>query len=292
MIGAIVGGAANLIGGAGGISGLAKGLGGLFSGGGGIGKMLGGLLGGKADAGGGSQPVTQFFGDIKNMLSQLIQGQGGGGGGQPMSSPATSGSQPNCCAGLGHYGNDTKIGGRGSDRLDGGAGHDALYGGKGADSLNGGSGDDYLSGGRGGDVLRGGSGTNTMMGGSGNDIYVIEHGSRNEITERKGHDTLVLDGNREDYNVSRRGNDMIIESRDGQTEVIIRNQHGGPDIENFQFTGKPLPSSDCAGSGHACTPPPHDIICGEPDNDGMHGGWRGDDLMMCGHDRPRAFDRN
>jgi len=168
---------------------------------------------------------------------------------------------------------------------------DNQIGSKRSDTLTGSGANDTLFGGKGNDVLKGGGGNNDLRGGRNNDTYIIEHGSQNTITEQKGTDTLVLDGKREDYDVSFRGRDMLIESKDGQTSVVIKNQIGGPDIENFEFTGKPLSGNDGKTSGGGdtgdCGCSSNNDMVGGSGNDTMYGG-PGDDTMY-GDDRPYAL---
>ena len=116
---------------------------------------------------------------------------------------------------LGAGGNDALNGLDGNDWLEGGDGRDTLSGGNGDDVLVGGRGDDTLSGGTGDDTLIGGAGANRLDGGAGHDVYVLEHGTYNEIVDqdRAGDETIRLPDNMRlaDFYAARLDNDLIMQ---------------------------------------------------------------------------------
>ena len=170
----------------------------------------------------------------------------------------------------GGCGDDRLHGGRGRDHLEGGCGDDRLHGGRGRDHLEGGCGDDHLYGGRGRDILEGGHGHNHLNGGRGSDRYIIENGSDNIIRDGKGrNDTVVLDGDRDDYNFERRGNDLIITGEDG-TRVVVKDQFSGGGVDKLKFddeTVKKRDFDDLLCDDHGCEPcDPEPPSCGGGDH--------------------------
>ncbi|MEQ9694818.1 hypothetical protein [Shimia sp. SDUM112013] len=71
---------------------------------------------------------------------------------------------------------------------------DRLFGYAGNDLLNGGNGNDSLYGGLGRDTLNGGDGDGLLVGGNGFDTDIFDGGT--------GHDTLVLQGARAEYDIA------------------------------------------------------------------------------------------
>ena len=132
----------------------------------------------------------------------------------------------------GGAGADQLIGGAGNDVLDGGAGNDTLLGGAGDDQLTGGDGDDILDGGEGHDVLLGGAGNDRLIGGGGNDV--IDGGD--------GIDTVVLSGERTNYEITLQ---VAIDRF-----TIVDKRVGSPDgtdlaaIEIFEFSDKTVTAAD------------------------------------------------
>lgn len=126
---------------------------------------------------------------------------------------------------LGDSGNDTLSGLDGNDWLEGGDGRDILSGGEGDDILVGGRGDDKLYGGTGDDTLIGGAGANQLSGGAGHDVYVLEHGTYNEIVDQDpaGEETIRLpqDMHLADFCATRLDNDLIIQNLNGDTATKI-----------------------------------------------------------------------
>ena len=90
----------------------------------------------------------------------------------------------------GRAGADSLDGGTGNDTLSGRGGADTLRGGAGHDILAGGSGNDLLDGGDGADSLAGDSGDNTLLGGAGNDSLTGSEG-RDGLFGGNGDDLLV-----------------------------------------------------------------------------------------------------
>ncbi len=140
---------------------------------------------------------------------------------------------------VGHQGTDLLVGGAGDDTIDGGAGHDWINGGDGNDTLYGGAGDDLVVGGDGDDYLNGGSGVDTLIGGAGNDTIDID------ATEAR--DTIVASttNSASEYDIvrfgvsidqqgslyARRGADLIITTRAGAMQTILRPVLIGTDEE-------------------------------------------------------------
>ena len=117
-------------------------------------------------------------------------------------------------------GADTAYGGSGDDVLDGGAGDDWLEGGSGADYIAGGEGLDYIAGGAGDDTLDGGAGDDTLVSGEGSD----------RIYGGTGNDTLILQGNSDDYEFRKLGENILARnSASGEIDIINS-------VELFQFT--------------------------------------------------------
>lgn len=140
--------------------------------------------------------------------------------------------------------------------MNGGRGDDDMWGGRGRDVLDGGRGDDNLYGGRGKDVLKGGEGHNHLDGGRGSDRYIIENGSDNIITDGRGKkDTVVLDGNRDDYTFERRGDDLVVTDEDG-TRVVIKDQFNGGGVDRLKFDDGTVKADDfeelVADDNHDC----------------------------------------
>jgi Ca2+-binding RTX toxin-like protein len=136
-----------------------------------------------------------------------------------------------------HAGNDTISGSAGNDRLYGDNGDDVLSGGEGLDELNGGNGNDVLSGDEGDDRLYGDAGNDRLIGGLGDDVLVGGAGDDTYVFARgDGQDTVyAIDstaGRQEivefaadiapaDILARRRGNDLVLESVDGNDRVTI-----------------------------------------------------------------------
>ena len=80
-------------------------------------------------------------------------------------------------------GNDVVTAGAGSDTVFAGGGRDTIFGEDGNDFLYGEASDDILVGGDGDDTLYGGVGFNTVTGGADNDVFVIETGGNQTITD-------------------------------------------------------------------------------------------------------------
>ena len=79
--------------------------------------------------------------------------------------------------------NDTINGGGGSDSIEAGGGVDFLNGDNGNDFLFGQGGNDFLNGGNGNDFLYGGAGNNELDGGDGADVFALESGGFQSITD-------------------------------------------------------------------------------------------------------------
>ena len=136
-----------------------------------------------------------------------------------------------------HAGNDTISGSAGNDRLYGDNGDDVLSGGEGLDELNGGNGNDFLSGDEGDDRLYGDAGNDQLIGGLGDDVLVGGAGDDTYVFARgDGQDTVYATdstaGRQEvvefaadiapaDILARRRGNDLVLESADGNDRVTV-----------------------------------------------------------------------
>ena len=133
----------------------------------------------------------------------------------------------------GNAGNDTIFAGGGNDIVEGNANDDFLYGQGGNDQLDGGNGDDVLYGGAGN--------ANELTGGGGNDIFVLERGGTQVITDFSatfgpgvafnGIDKIGLTGGltRADLTLTRLGNTG---GPGGQFDVLI--QAGGQNLAVVQ----------------------------------------------------------
>lgn len=141
----------------------------------------------------------------------------------------------------GGAGDDRLWGGAGADQLIGGAGNDVLDGGDGNDTLLGGAGDDQLTGGDGDDILDGGEGHDVLLGGAGND-RLIGGGGNDVIDGGDGIDTVVLSGERTNYEITLQ---VAIDRF-----TIVDKRVGSPDgtdlaaIEIFEFSDKTVTATD------------------------------------------------
>lgn len=167
----------------------------------------------------------------------------------------------------GGSGNDLLYGGTGNDVLEGGSGDDQLYGEDGNDILIGGDGNDALYGNNGNDILIGGSGNDTLSGGAGNDILIgnggndiLDGGEGNDIivggadadlilagkgddiiNGGGGTDTLVLTGNRADYQITQISSNTFrimdsVAGRDG-TDIVSN-------VEQYKFADGTISAGD------------------------------------------------
>ncbi|WP_217653776.1 DUF5801 repeats-in-toxin domain-containing protein [Marinomonas polaris] len=114
---------------------------------------------------------------------------------------------------LGDDGSDTLYGGNDNDWLEGGNGLDKLYGDSGNDLLDGGSGNDYLSGGAGNDILIGGAGDDSLLGGEGNDVLIGGAGN-DQLTGGAGRDLFILDHDSKDTITDFNANDDALDLTD------------------------------------------------------------------------------
>lgn len=156
----------------------------------------------------------------------------------------------------------------GDDVVDAGAGDDTVFGGDGDDKIAGGSGDDVLYGDfdyqtkGGNDQIDAGEGNDTVIGGAGNDV--IAGGDRNDtiygdyrwntsddgddkiaggkgddiIYGGGGYDTLVLEGNRNEYQITQNpdGSYTIVDTVPGRDGTDTAH-----DIENISFADGDVP---------------------------------------------------
>jgi Ca2+-binding RTX toxin-like protein len=247
---------------------------------GGLHGLLSNLFGGSQQAGGGSgsDQTNALLGDIKDMLSQLLEQDGdcnksGGKGCGGSDGHMNGGCGDDKMKGgrgddhmNGRYGNDRMYGGRGDDHMYGGCGDDKMKGGRGDDHMYGGCGDDKMKGGRGDDYLYGGAGHNRLFGGRGDDTYVIASGSDNVIRDGRGSDTVKLDGNRDEYTMERDGDDLILTHKEDGTRVVIKDQYAGKGVDSLKFDDGTFDDFDSVGEedcGCEPTPPPCDPGCGD-----------------------------
>jgi len=177
----------------------------------------------------------------------------------------------------GRGGNDVLLGGSGNDDLDGGSGNDYLQGGSGKDKLNGGHGVDLLQGGSGDDRLTDTSGNNLLDGGTGNDTLTDGTGN-SMLIGGKGNDHLHLGGgydiiafNRgdgrdvissgkggtatlslgggiryEDLSLRRSGNDLILETGNGNDRITFEKWYAG---KKYQAVSKLQVVSEATPAG-------------------------------------------
>ncbi|MEJ2715014.1 MAG: calcium-binding protein [Acidihalobacter sp.] len=125
-------------------------------------------------------------------------------------------------------GDDVLYGRGGDDTLSGSAGNDLINGEDGSDVLSGGAGSDQLYGGNGDDRLTGGTGEDSLSGGAGNDTYVFARGDGHDIIyaydSTSGRQEVIefaADITPTDILARRRGNDLVLESVDGNDRVTI-----------------------------------------------------------------------
>ncbi|WP_218967103.1 calcium-binding protein [Snodgrassella communis] len=131
--------------------------------------------------------------------------------------------------------------------LDGGKGNDQLFGANGNDRLVGGDGNDRLSGGQGNDILIGGNGDDYLEGGAGSDTYVFGSHFGHDIIQNHDSSTGRQDVirftdniNQADVNFHRVGNDLIINTNDGNNSIQVKNYfineaHGDYQVDLIQF---------------------------------------------------------
>nr|WP_329626331.1 Ig-like domain-containing protein [Planktothrix agardhii] len=148
---------------------------------------------------------------------------------------------------LGESGNDLLRGDEGNDELHGWEGNDTLEGGTGNDTLFGQQGDDFIQGGDGNDALYGegngspsgtssndtlssGAGDDSLFGGEGNDYLDSGEGS-DTIDGGSGTDTLLLAGNKENYQFTETQNGWRIVALNGDVKIVTG-------VENFEFKPK------------------------------------------------------
>lgn len=137
-------------------------------------------------------------------------------------------------------GNDLLRGRGGNDILQSGSGNDFLYGGGTvANLLDAGAGDDLLSGGSGNDLFIGGRGNDTIMTGSGADIIAFNRGDGLDIVSAgaTADDTLSLGGGiaPEQLSLTKSGNDLVLDTGEGDAIVFTDWYRGKPGIATLQL---------------------------------------------------------
>ncbi len=177
-------------------------------------------------------------------------------------------------------------------KLVGGDGDDVLTGVSAAfnQSLVGGAGNDTLTGGAGADVLEGGTGNDVLNGGAGGDTYLFKLGDgRDTINDDNvyGSETDILKFGEgiltSDFSVSRVGNSLVLNHRNGQDQVTLNNWFyttgGRYRIERFEFADGSLLTSDQM-TARASTAG-NDTLTGSSASDRLQGG-KGNDLLQGG----------
>ncbi len=164
-----------------------------------------------------SMSPLQAYSEWKN------QGNNGGGGNPK---PPTQGD------GItnGTSGNDTMTGTAGNDKLYGQNGNDTLYGEGGNDYLNGGAGNDYLDGysSKPGspdlDTLEGGAGADTfVLGNSRQGMFYLGTGQATIVDYNFRDDYIQLSGKRDQYHLTREGNDTLVQTSGRDTLAVVKN---------------------------------------------------------------------
>ncbi|MCT7971026.1 Ig-like domain-containing protein [Laspinema olomoucense] len=138
----------------------------------------------------------------------------------------------------GEEGNDEFHGWEGNDTLEGGTGNDTLFGQQGDDFVQGGDGNDALYGEGSGspagtssnDTLNSGAGDDSLFGGVGNDYLDSGEGS-DTIDGGDGTDTLLLAGNKENYQFTETPTGWRIVALNGDVKIVTG-------VENFEFKPK------------------------------------------------------
>lgn len=130
----------------------------------------------------------------------------------------------------GTSGNDTLTGLGGNDKLYGQNGNDTLYGEGGNDYLNGGAGNDYLDGYSSNpnspdlDTLEGGAGADTfVLGNSRQGMFYLGNGQATIVDYNFRDDYIQLRGNRNQYRLTRQGNDTLVQTSGGDTLAVVKN---------------------------------------------------------------------
>ena len=148
--------------------------------------------------------------------------------------------------------NDIIRAGSGDNVVDAGAGDDRISAGAGDDKLDGGAGNDSIVAGAGNDTITGGEGRNSIYAGAGDDTVNITEGdgraSYEVVRGGEGKDTVVFEGNRDDYTVDHDDTNgrFVIENTDTQEVQYIYD-----DVENIQFADKTVATHDTDGNVNA-----------------------------------------
>ena len=139
---------------------------------------------------------------------------------------------------IGHDGDDTLYGEDGNDQMRGREGNDTMYGGAGDDNFGGyigndrmfgEAGDDVLNGEEDDDFLSGGEGKDLLNGGEGNDTYHFARGFGQDVISNRDatagrHDRIKFsDMNRADLDIHRKGNNLLLQGKDGKDKIIVVN---------------------------------------------------------------------
>lgn len=205
----------------------------------------------------------------------------------------------------GNEGNDTLLGANGDDILEGGEGNDSLDGGDGNDLLMGGAGNDTLSAGWGTDTLIGGSGDDNLYGGVGHTTFIFEQGWGNDFLTlgSYGASLIFKEGiNSQDFILSRRDNNLILQYKDGQNSLILNSYFDyekasqgdfyfadgtvwtSQQVAQWMSQGTERDDSIVGGTGN-------DHFEGKSGNDTLFGGYGNDTLDGGeGDDSLRGFD--
>ncbi|WP_297431034.1 cadherin-like domain-containing protein [Sulfurimonas sp.] len=136
-----------------------------------------------------------------------------------------------------------------NDVVIGSAERDVIYTGSGDDVINSGTGNDHISAGSGNDIITGGEGRNFIDAGAGDDTVNITEGdgraSYEIVRGGEGDDTVVFEGNRDDYTVSHEDANgrFRVENIDTQ-----ENQYIYDDVENIKFADKTVATHDAQGN--------------------------------------------
>ncbi len=127
-------------------------------------------------------------------------------------------------------GNNTINAGAGNNRIKAGAGNDTINAGEGDNTIDAGAGDNTITAGEGNDTIDAGEGNDTINPGAGNNIVnagagndnIVGGQGENRIDGGEGEDTVIYNGNQDDFEIERMGDEIKVGSNtDTLTNVEI-----------------------------------------------------------------------